>query len=154
MAAHDDRGADAEHRASHQAVAQGSLTAVVVDASVAFGACVAGTGFGRFGGEELVAPPLLWSEVRSVLHEAAWRGDVPVDVARRALANLESSPIRSRTPARLAERAWAIADRLGWAKTSDAEYLALAEILACPIATLDRGLRSAAERLGISRAEL
>ncbi|OLC55365.1 MAG: hypothetical protein AUH85_09430 [Chloroflexi bacterium 13_1_40CM_4_68_4] len=89
-----------------------------------------------------------------MLHEAAWRGELPGDVARRALANLEASPIRPRSPARLAERAWAIADRLGWAKTYDAEYLALAQLLGEPIATVDRGLRNAAERLGLSLIDL
>ena len=130
------------------------MTAVVVDASVVFGVCVAAAGFARLGDRDLVAPPLLWSEVRSVLHEAAWRGDIRAEVARKALANLEASPISSRSPARLAERAWAIADQLGWVKTYDAEYLALAQLLDCPIATIDRGLGIAAERLGLSRVDL
>ena len=54
----------------------------------------------------------------------------------------------------MAERAWEIADQLGWAKTYDAEYLALAMILDCQIATLDRGTRMAAERLKIATLQL
>jgi predicted nucleic acid-binding protein len=46
--------------------------------------------------------------------------------------------------------AWSIADDLGWAKTYDAEYLALASLLRSGLVTLDRRLRSAAERLGIA----
>jgi len=151
VAQNDERCSDAERRPLDQALAQGTLTAVVVDASIVVGAAAAADGFARFQRAELVGPPLLWSEVRSVLHEAAWRGDLPAEDARAALRNLEASPIQPRSPARLGERAFAIADRLGWAKTYDAEYLALASLLDCPIATLDRGIRLAAERLGIER---
>ena len=124
---------------------------IVVDASAAFAAAMGTDGFAVFNDEQLVAPALLWSEVRSALHEAAWRGDLTREQARQALANLERGPLQMRNPARLGERAFDIADRLGWAKTYDAEYLALAAILACAIATLDRGVSLAADQLGLAR---
>jgi predicted nucleic acid-binding protein len=55
----------------------------------------------------------------------------------------------ARSPRDLRAESWRIADRLGWAKTYDAEYLALASILRCDLATLDAGMRDGAERIGI-----
>lgn len=43
---------------------------------------------------------------------------------------------------------WAIADELGWGRTYDAEYVALARILHCRLVTLDARLRRGADRLG------
>jgi predicted nucleic acid-binding protein len=40
-----------------------------------------------------------------------------------------------------------IADQLGWAKTHDAEYLALARLLKCRLLTTDAKLKVAASRL-------
>jgi predicted nucleic acid-binding protein len=37
---------------------------------------------------------------------------------------------------------------LGWAKTYDAEYVALARLLGCRLVTLDARLRRGADRLG------
>ena len=54
-----------------------------------------------------------------------------------------------RRHARLGREAWAIADELGWTKTYDAEYLALARVLEAPLATLDRRLARAAARVGV-----
>ncbi len=46
-------------------------------------------------------------------------------------------------------RSMAIAHWLGWSKTYDAEYLALARLLRVPIATFEQRVKRAAERLGI-----
>jgi predicted nucleic acid-binding protein len=90
----------------------------------------------------------MWSEVRSSLHEARWRGEVSGEQATRAVAALDASPIRVRTHKRLGAEAWRIADELGWAKTYDAEYLALASLLGCRLLTVDTRLRRATARLG------
>lgn len=122
---------------------------LVIDASAASNACLAETGFATYRSEELVAPSLLWSEVRSTLHEAVWRRDLAADRALDALAKLASAPIAARTPARLSLKAWEIADQLGWAKTYGAEYIALALLLECRLVTLDDRLRRGTERFGI-----
>ncbi|MGH2741009.1 MAG: type II toxin-antitoxin system VapC family toxin [Thermoleophilaceae bacterium] len=122
---------------------------LVVDASYAVRECAAGTGFANFDDEELVAPPLMWSETRSVLHEAMWRGEASRDSAERALLRLHEAPVRPRNPGRLGTVSWRLADELGWAKTYDTEYLALAELLRCRVVTVDSRLRRGADRLGL-----
>jgi len=115
---------------------------LVVDASVALAALLSGDrGFAAFVGHRLVAPPLLWPEARSALHQLSWRGDLPSEEVTSAHARLSGCPIRARNPDGLGPAAWAIADRYGWAKTYDAEYVALAELLGSRMITLDRRLR-------------
>lgn len=94
------------------------------------------------------APPLMWSEARSALHERTWRRELGVDEANHARARLASADVKVRTHPRLAEEAWRIADELGWAKTYDAEYVALASLLDCRLVTVDGRLRRGADRLG------
>jgi len=49
-------------------------------------------------------------------------------------------PIRLLGDAVLRRRAWELADRLGWASTYDAEYVALTQLQADAFITLDAGL--------------
>jgi len=104
------------------------------------------------GEEELVAPPLLWSEVPSVLSEMAFRGTISRGLAGQGLARfLEGRiAITERRPEGLTASAWGLAGEFGWAKTYDAEYLALARLLDCRLLTLDMRLRRGTERLGIT----
>jgi predicted nucleic acid-binding protein len=122
---------------------------LVLDANIVVVACGADDGFAPFTGEELVAPRLLWSEARSALHEGMWRGEVSRSQTMLALERMESMPVTPRNPRRLAGEAWRIADELGWAKTYDAEYVALARLMDCRLVTLDRRLHRGAARLGI-----
>jgi predicted nucleic acid-binding protein len=119
---------------------------LVVDAAVAVNASYGG--LGPLQGQELVAPPLMWAEARSVLHQAVWREEVPAAEGLKLLAALGRLPVRSRNPAPLGETAWRLADELGWAKTYDAEYVALALLLGGRVVTLDTRLRAGADRLG------
>ncbi len=121
---------------------------LVLDASVAVAASQFPDGFSQFGDERLVAPPLMWSEARSALHEALWRGELAVDEARSTLYRLEGAPVSSSRPAKLGEEAWRVADAFGWAKTYDAEYIALAQLLRCKLVTADARLQRATKRLG------
>jgi predicted nucleic acid-binding protein len=95
-----------------------------------------------------VGPELLWSEAVSVLHEHAWRGIVTAEEAEELLGAVESAPISARRPRELRRRAWEVADRMGWAKTYDAEYCALAELLGSRVVTSDARLRASGTRLG------
>jgi predicted nucleic acid-binding protein len=120
---------------------------LVVDASVAVNASYGG--LGPLAGEELVAPPLMWPEARSSLHQAVWRGEVDSHEGLDLLAAVHRLPIHSRSPTRLGDTAWRLADELGWAKTYDAEYLALAQLLGCRVVTVDSRLRRGGDRLGL-----
>jgi len=121
--------------------------ALVIDASAAVQASLPSDGFAFLDQEELIAPALLWSEVPSVLHEMSWRGTISRRLGRVALDRFLAAPIAVRRHARLAPEAWHIADELGWAKTYDAEYVALAHLLSSRLLTLDARLRRTASRL-------
>jgi len=58
-------------------------------------------------------------------------------------------PIRTVHTAQFYLRAYDIARSLGWAKTYDALYLAVADLEAAELLTLDRGMHGAAVRLSI-----
>lgn len=121
---------------------------LVVDASAVVPACRVEGGLSVLGDSALVAPHRMWSEARSALHEAAWRRDLPADEALAAHERLERSQIEARAPHALGREAWRLADELGWAKTYDAEYLALARLLDCRLVTLDARLWRGTRHLG------
>ena len=97
------------------------------------------------GEHELLAPTLLRSQVLSLLHEAVQRGDIPADVARERLDRIGRMPIRLLGDGVLRRRAWQLADRLGWASTYDAEYVALTQLQADALVTLDMELARSVE---------
>jgi predicted nucleic acid-binding protein len=119
---------------------------VVIDASVAVRACLAESGFAELEPHELVAPPLLWTEAASSLHELRWRNEISQELADLALTRLLDAPVAERRPRRLVQQAWKVADELGWAKLYDAHYVALARIMDVPLLTLDGRLRRGAAR--------
>jgi predicted nucleic acid-binding protein len=94
---------------------------------------------------ELLAPTLLRSQTLSALHEAVQRGEIPADVARERLARIGKMPIRLLGDAVLRRRAWELADRLGWASTYDAEYVALTQLQADAFVTIDAELARSVE---------
>lgn len=120
---------------------------LVVDASIVVQACLAADAFAPLERHELVGPPLVLSEALSVLHESAWRGDISPALAAVARDRLRDAPVKILSPDGLAAEAWQIADALGWAKTYDAEYIALARLLACPFVTIDARLARGAGHL-------
>jgi predicted nucleic acid-binding protein len=140
--------AHAERRRRHHTVARRALT-LVIDASIAVPACLSDAGFSILTDDDLVAPPLLWSETRSVLHEHVWRKEITRSDGEAAVRALDSAPVRRYDERNVGAEAWRIADELGWAKTYDAEYVALAHLLGCRLVTLDGRLRRGAERLGL-----
>jgi len=93
----------------------------------------------------LLAPTLLRSQTLSALHEAVQRGELPAEVARDRLTGIWRMPIRLLGDAVLRRRAWELADRLGWASTYNAEYVALTQLQADAFVTLDAELARSVE---------
>jgi predicted nucleic acid-binding protein len=89
---------------------------------------------------ELLAPTLLRSQTLSALHEAVHAGEMPAEVALDRLARIQATKIRLLGDAVLRRNAWEIADRLGWASTYDAEYVALTVLQADALVTFDAEL--------------
>jgi predicted nucleic acid-binding protein len=122
---------------------------LVVDASLMVEWCIdARDDLAELVPGERCAPALMWSETRSALHEAVWRGRLSAGEGDRARTRLRHADVKLRMPPDLADEAWRIADDLGWAKTYDAEYVALASLLGCRLVTVDARLRRGADRLG------
>lgn len=122
---------------------------LVVDASVAVGISHGTAGVEALQDSVLIAPPLMWSEARSTLHVAMWRAEVSREGIERARGRLERIEIERIDDDRTGGEAWQLAEELGWARTYDAEYLALARIRDCKVVTLDARLRRGADRLGL-----
>jgi predicted nucleic acid-binding protein len=126
----------------------------VVDGSVILDVCLAGGQLGPLAGHELHAPAHLPAEVCSAMRELAWRGEIPAGEGRQAAHTLSRLEIAYAEPGSLAVAAWSIAEQLGWAKTYDAEYVALAAALAIPLVTLDARLQRGAGHLVSIRAPI
>jgi predicted nucleic acid-binding protein len=128
---------------------------LVIDANVAVAACARPDGFEGLG-DELVGPPLLWSEARSTLHLQAAKGIIDGNRAQRLHERLIAAPVARLDPPELGSEAWQLAEEFGWGRTYDAEYVALAKLLDCRLVTLDARLRRGADRLGfvVTPAEL
>ena len=65
-----------------------------------------------------------------------------------SVRRLERGPVERSRHKRLGAEAWRISEEFGWAKTYDAEYVALALLADCRLVTLDARLRRATRRLG------
>ena len=92
------------------------------------------------GEHELLAPTLIRSQVLSTLHESVQRGDLPAKVGRDRLDGFGRLKIRLLGDAMLRRTAWKVADELGWNSTYDAEYVALTQLQADALVTLDAEL--------------
>jgi predicted nucleic acid-binding protein len=119
------------------------MTRFVVDASAVLH--LASAGIQVSDEHELLAPTLLRSHTLSVLHEAVHRGEMPADVARDQLEHIWKMRIRLLGDAVLRRRAWDVADRLGWASTYDAEYIALTLLQGDAFVTMDAELARSVE---------
>ena len=87
---------------------------------------------------------------------AVSRGALTPSQGLETLAQVEPCARRSSSPESLGQETWDVAEELEWAKTYDAEYVALARVLGCRLVTLDARLRRGAGRLGfvVTPAEL
>jgi predicted nucleic acid-binding protein len=114
------------------------MTRFVVDCGVVLH--LASEGMEVAADHELLAPTLLRSQTLSALHEAAHRGEISPEVALDRLTQIWAMPIRLLGDAVLRRKAWSLADKLGWAETYEAEYVALTQLQADAFVTLDEEL--------------
>lgn len=119
------------------------MTRFVVDAGVVVH--IVNAGIVVAGEHELLAPTLLRSQTLSLLHEAVQLGEIRSEDAHDCLARIGKLRIRLLGDAVLRRRAWDIADRLGWASTYSAEYIALTQLQADAFITLDADLARSVE---------
>ena len=95
------------------------------------------------GGHRLLAPTLLRSQVLSSLYGAVRRGELTKADADAHLDHIRSLNLRLLGDRVLQRVAWKVADQLGWPDTFDAEYVALTQLQADALVTLDDRLATA-----------
>ena len=118
---------------------------LVVDASLVVSALVDGGVTGSWAesllaGEQLSAPHLMPVEAANILRRAAAAGEISGDVAAMAHADLLDLRVELFPYGPFAARAWELRGNL---TSYDAWYVALAEFLGSPMATLDPKLARA-----------
>ena len=99
------------------------------------------------GEHRILAPALLRSQLLSRLYQAVSRGEMTRKDAGRRLDYVRGLRIRLLGDRVLQNVAWKVADRLGWPDTFDAEYVALTQLQADALITLDRQLADAVKDL-------
>jgi predicted nucleic acid-binding protein len=99
------------------------------------------------GEHQLLAPALLRSQLLSLLYQAVRRNEMTRRDAQRQLDYVRGLRIRLLGDRVLQNAAWKVAGQLGWPDTLDAEYVALAQLQADALITLDRQLADAVKDL-------
>jgi predicted nucleic acid-binding protein len=97
----------------------------------------------RLAADDVAAPDIIDLEVGSALRGLALGKKIGDPVLDRAVADLRRLPVDRYPSYRLVRRALELRSNL---TPYDASYVALAEILGCPLITLDRGLAEVARR--------
>ncbi len=98
-------------------------------------------------GHHMLAPALLRSQMLSLLYQAVHRGEMTKEDAERCLFYAQGMRIRLHEDYLLQKAAWTVAEQLGWPDTFDAEYVALTQLEADALITLDRQLADAVKDL-------
>jgi predicted nucleic acid-binding protein len=96
---------------------------------------------------QILAPTLLRSQMLSLLYQAVDRGEMAKKDAERRLTYVRRLRIRLLGDRVLQDAAWKVAGQLGWPDTFDAEYVALTQLHANALITLDQELARAVKGL-------
>jgi len=118
---------------------------IVVDASIVAAALVddaphAGWALGTIASDELAAPDHLMVEVAQMIRRWRLSGDLTPNDAEAAHGQLCALDVSLRPYATVADRVWELHPNVS---AYDAAYVALAEMLEAPLATLDARLARA-----------
>lgn len=98
-------------------------------------------------GHQILAPTLLRSQTLSLLYQEVHRGELTKKDAERRLDYIRGLRIRLLGDRVLQAVAWKVADQLGWLDTFAAEYVALTQLQADALITLDGQLADAVKKL-------
>jgi hypothetical protein len=140
---------------------------LVLDTGVLLAACLGQAAFAPLAGNELHVVDLVPWEAESVVHESVWRLGRGLSVPqwpgltmadfqagfRSLKASVDPASASRQVEVHpysvgLADEAWFVAERCGFAKVYDAASVALARLRGCRLVTLDaRLLNSPAQRL-------
>ncbi len=118
---------------------------VVLDASVLVSALTDSDPMGSWARQHLrthplAAPHFITVEAANALRRAQMRGRISQDVAASAYADLLQTPLELYPFRPFADRVWELRETV---TAYDAWYVALAEALGTPLATLDKRLANA-----------
>jgi predicted nucleic acid-binding protein len=118
------------------------MTTFVIDAAVAIDLA---TGGATIPSEHsLTAPTLLRSQVLALVYESVHRGEIDERAGRKILDDIRRLRIRFLGDRSLEDHAWRLADKLNWPDIHQAEYIALTQLQADALVTLDDKLAAAA----------
>ena len=96
---------------------------------------------------QLVAPTLIRSQLLSLLYQAVSRGEMTRKEAGQRLDFVRALRIRLLGDRVLQNVAWTVAEQLGWPDTFVAEYVALTQLQADALVTLDEELAETVQGL-------
>lgn len=92
---------------------------------------------------EIVAPPLFFAEVTSVLRENVYFARILPEEGEEAFSAYLDLPVKASDPHDLQPQSWTIAKKFSRSKAYDAQYLVIASILGCELWTGDTRLVNA-----------
>ena len=99
---------------------------------------------------QLLAPTLIRSQLLTQLYRAVRQGEMAKKDADRRLDYVRALRIRLLGDRVLQGTAWRIADTLGWPDTFEAEYVALTQLQADALITLDAELADTVKGLVVT----
>ena len=121
------------------------MTRFAIDAAAAVR--LAREGIAVSDAHQLVAPNLLRSQALSLIYRAVRAGELEAHDARAALDRLTTMRIRLLGDRVSRATAYRLAEQLDWDDTVDAEYVAVAQLQADALVTLDAELARRVEGL-------
>lgn len=117
-------------------------TTFVIDAATAIR--LASSGAAIPVQHSLTAPALLRPQVQAAVYESVRNGDIDEPAGRRILDAIRGMHIRFLGDRSLEDRAWRLATELNWPDINQIQYVALTQLQADALVTLDDSLAAAA----------
>ena len=102
------------------------------------------------GDHQLVAPNILRSQALGLVYRSVRRGELTEQEGRAILEGITSLRIRLLGDRVSRATAWKVAQQLDWDDTTNAEYVAVAQLQADAFITLDPDLRRDVDRLVVT----